>query len=255
MAPYFMDTVETVPDGVGISAFGPEHLLWLFVGLAAAGVLCTAVRAPVPRRRRRITGILTVLLLLDEAFKHTMLIVGGNWLLRYLPLHLCSINIFTILLHELRRSPLTEELLYATCLPAAVLALLFPTWTRLPALNFMSLHSFSVHILLALYPLVLLAAGELRPDPRRLKGVLGLYAVVLPLVYGFNKLFDTDFMFLNGAGSGNPLSLLEAYLGDPGYLIGLPVGIALIWAVLYGPLLLRRRRAAAKKERSSTAEG
>lgn len=49
---------------------------------------------------------------------------------------------------------------------AACAALLFPTWTPLPPLNFMVIHSFTVHFLLALYPLALTLCGDMDPQPR-----------------------------------------------------------------------------------------
>ena len=61
-----------------------------------------------------------------------------------------------------------------------------------------------------------------------------------------NQLLGTNFMFLNGAGEGNPLTLFEQWLGDPGYLAAYPFLIALVWAVLYLPWALARRRAKEK---------
>lgn len=56
--------------------------------------------------------------------------------------------------------------MYFVCLPAACAALLFLTWAPLPPLNFMVIHSFTVHFLLALYPLALTLRGDMDPQPR-----------------------------------------------------------------------------------------
>ena len=92
--------------------------------------------------------------------------------LDYLPLHLCSINIFLIALHAWRRPKLLDAFLYFVCLPAACAALLFPTWAPLPPLNFMVIHSFTVHFLLALYPLALTLRGDMDPAAARVPALL-----------------------------------------------------------------------------------
>ena len=148
------------------SYFGPLHLAWL-AGAALFAAACVFLyRKSVPARRRHIRWLFAALLLADEAFKVACLLAGGNYRASYLPLHLCSINIFLIALHALCPSRLLDNFLYAICIPAALAALLFPTWVSLPAANFMHLHSFTVHILLASYPIMLTAGGDIRPQAR-----------------------------------------------------------------------------------------
>ena len=66
--------------------------------------------------------------------------------------------------------------------------------------------------------------------------------MVAAAVFCFNKVFGTNFMFLNGGGSGNPLAWAEVYLGNPGYMLIIPVLLAIIWGIMYGiPALLRKR--------------
>ena len=63
-------------------------------------------------------------------------------------------------------------------------------------------------------------------------------------VYALNKILGTNFMFLNNGGTGNPLAWAESVLGNPGYLLALPVLIGLVWLILYMPLLVARKRTA-----------
>ncbi len=238
----FWTTVETVSSGLGITRFGPVHLLWLGAIALCILLLCRCSAHAPPARCRRIRRMLVGLLMADELLKHVLLLACGAWLPKYLPLHLCSMNIFVALIHEHRPGCLTQELLYATCLPGAVLALLFPTWLSLPACSFMSLHSFSVHGLLAAYPAVLLAEGSLRPNARNLRYVLCLYAALCPMIYCLNRLLGTNFLFLNRAAAGTPLALFARFLGTPGYLLSIPVLLALLWLCMYLPLRLRKAR-------------
>lgn len=170
---YFLDTIETIPEGQGFSSFGPVHLAWL-AGFVVFAIACSLFyRNSSQARRKHIRWLFAALLLADEAFKIVCLLVGGNYRASYLPLHMCSINIFLIALHALRPTRLVDNFLYAVCIPAALAALLFPTWVSLPPANFMHLHSFTVHILLATYPIMLTAGRDIRPQAKIFAGLRG----------------------------------------------------------------------------------
>ena len=187
-------------------------------------------------------AVLTAANIADELFKDFGLLYGGNFSLDYLPLHLCSINIFLIALHAWRRPKLLDTFLYFVCLPAACAALLFPTWAPLPPFNFMVIHSFTVHFLLALYPLALTLRGDMDPQPRAFPRCFALLAAMAVPIWFFNRAFGTNFMFLMRAGEGNPLKLFERF---GSHLLGYPVLLAVVFAVMYLLLRTLRRRAAA----------
>jgi hypothetical integral membrane protein (TIGR02206 family) len=183
--------------------------------------------------------VVACLLIADEVFKDVMLVLGDRFRADYLPLHLCSINIILITIHALKPSRLLSGYLYTVGIPGAMAALIFPSWTSLPLGNFMHLHSFTVHILLAVYPIVLATAGELRPDVKRLPQYLGLLIGMAIPIYGINLLLNTNFMFLMSADEGNPLYLFEQLWGS--HLLGFPVIIAAVLIVMYVPLVIIRK--------------
>lgn len=138
---HFWDTVDTIGEGFGFSLFGARHLVTLALYIGFAALSCKLYKAADEKKRAQLRGLFAVLLLADEAFKQIGLRIGGNFNWDYLPLHLCSINIFLIALHAWKPSRLLDNFLYFICIPAATAALLFPTWTSLPAANFMFWHS------------------------------------------------------------------------------------------------------------------
>ena len=220
---YFWETVDTIAPGLGWPHFGPFHLAVLAVFLLLGAVLCRGYRGMDADKRRRWRRTVALLLVADELFKDFSLLYGGNFSLDYLPLHLCSINIFLIVL------------------PAACAALLFPTWAPLPPLNFMVFHSFTVHFLLALYPLALTLRGDMDPQPRAFPRCFALLAAMAVPIWFFNRAFGTNFMFLMRAGEGNPLKLFERF---GSHLLGYPVLLAAVFAVMYLLLRVLRRRTA-----------
>lgn len=248
MADYFWDTGFTILPGKGFSLFSPGHFAWLMACFLLCLLLGRRYRAWNEEKRQRCLRLVAALLLLDELFKVCSTLATGRFRVDFLPLHLCSINIFVILADVWRPTDALREILYAICLPGAAFALVFPGWSYLPFCNALCIHSFTAHILLFLYPFLLLCGG-FQPSFSRFLKVLPFCLPVVIAVYFFNRIFDTNFMFLSFAGEGNPLSLFEAWLGNPGYLIGLPILCALCWLLLYGGrrlfihiVILNRRR-------------
>ena len=234
---YFLETSGTIPSGVGFSHFDPLHLAWLGVFGLSAVICCLVFRKLSPRGKTVFKRVLAGLIVADEIFKMVCLTVGGNYTWNYLPLHLCSINIILIAVHVIKPSKTLDNFLYSICIPAAIAALLFPTWTKLPLLNFMHIHSFTVHILLAAYPIMLTAGGDIRPTAKELpKSLLLLMGLALP-VYVVNLLCDTNFMFLMEAGKGNPLYWFEKAWGS--HFLGFPVIMAGVFLVMYFPHIVR----------------
>ena len=231
---YFLETTETISADVGFTHFGTLHLVWLaaFVSICIISILW--YRKQCEPRRTIWKRSVAVLLLLDELFKVVMLLIGGRYTAAYLPLHLCSINIFVITLHAWKPSKIVGGYLYTVGIAGALAALLFPSWTKLPLMNFMHLHSFTIHILLALYPITLFASGEIKPEIKKIpQYLLFLVGMAIP-IYFINLALDTNFMFLMQADEGNPLAIFEQLWGN--HLLGFPVIIAGVLIVMYVPL-------------------
>lgn len=243
---HFLDTIETIGAGYGFPLFGTRHLISLALSAAFVVGSCIVYGRADAEKRGKMRRLFAVLLLADELFKHVCLFAGGNFNWTYLPLHLCSINIFLIAVHAWRPSKTLDNFLYFICIPAAIAALLFPTWTPLPAMNFMFLHSTSVHVLLAAYPLMLFVAGDIRPELRELGRCMLLLAGMAVPIVGVNLLLDTNFMFLMYAPDGNPLAWFRDRFGS--HWIGFPVLLAAVGGVMYLPVLRRRRRETAAEK-------
>ena len=227
-------------DRFGFSLFGARHLVTLALYIGFAALSCKLYKEADGKKRAQLRGLFAVLLLADEAFKQIGLQIGGNFNWDYLPLHLCSINIFLIALYAWKPSRLLDNFLYFICIPAATAALLFPTWTSLPAANFMFWHSTSVHILLAAYPIMLFSGGDIRPSVRYMgKCFLLLLAMAVP-IYCVNLLLDTNFMFLMYAPDGNPLAWFRDHVGY--HWIGFPVLLAAVFALMDVPIMLKKRK-------------
>lgn len=210
------------PGYQGYPLFGAVHLGELEA--VAVCILLTArwYRRSPERTRRRILWGVTVLLLADEAVLVITMLATGQWNWSYLPLHLCSIHIFL-------------------CTPGAAIALLCPGWLGTKAWSLINLHSVTLHGLLVLYP-VLLVAGGFRPQVRRLPAVLAfLFGSALP-IYFLNKVLYTNFYFLNGPTSSPVTALFTQWFGEQWYLLGFLPAVALVLVGMYLPWYIHRKK-------------
>ena len=233
----FLDTVETIKDGCGFSLFGKTHLIWLFAFVVSAIAIPLIYRKLSTKARNIMRITVAALILLDEAWKWVFLFIGGRYEHSYLPLHLCSINVFLVAFHIFKQPKVINNFLYAICIPAGIIALLTPSWTALPPANFMHIHSFSIHILLALYPLMLTVGGDIKPEikiaPKCLLLLLDLGVIVL----GVNLLTGTtNFMFLMRTDDIAFLVLFENIFGTHQWAF--PILLPIIILIMYLPIII-----------------
>ena len=222
--------------------FGTVHLIEL--ALSALFLLCMVwgYRRSTPRIRRHILVGGTAALRADEAALLLGMACTGQWNWSYLPLHLCSINVFVCLYNTLTDRSWCKEELYALCIPGAALALLCPSWRDVPGwFTLINLHSVSIHALLVLYP-VLLVAGGYRPSVRRVPQVLAfLFGSALP-IYFLNKPLHTNFYFLNNPYGNVITSTFTAWFGEKFYILGFLPAIALALVLMYAPWVVGKRK-------------
>ncbi len=235
----FWLTVESAGKRVGFVHYGTTHLLWLLAFALFTATVCLLYRRGDDQRRRFLRVAMIALLIADEIFKIVCLVISDQYIPKYLPFHLCSIHLFIYPIHAFRQSKLLSNYLYTICIPAAMAALLFPTWTKLPPDSFMHIHSFTVHILLAAYPIMIATDGKFFPELRLVPKSLALLVGMAIPVYFLNLWLDTNFMFLMSASKGNPLYLFEKAFGN--HLIGFPVIAAGVILVMHLPPYLWKK--------------
>lgn len=234
MNPY-LATKYTVPEGYGHPLFSPVHIATLaFIALLAVS-LSLFYRKSSEERRRYIRKIIAVLLIIDELVKDVNALLTGQWNWNLLPLHLCSVNIFIIAYEAFTDSDVAKNYLYGICIPASISAIIFPSWmTVLPYFSLMSMHSWSVHALLFIYPVLLLSGGFIPSWHVFFKAkVIIPFLTFLTFDYFFNYAFGTDFFFLRNGGEDNPLSFFESILPDGLYLALILILLILMVSVMY----------------------
>lgn len=235
----FWKSVQTIQaergaDYRAFTLFSATHWAEL-LGAAVVILLCAVIYHHCKEvTRHQILRAVFVLMLADEFMKQAVLLYTGQWNVTYLPLHLCSINIFVCWYDAVHDSCRSKEILYALCFPGALAAMLSPSWQKLPVWNLMHLHSYSIHVLLILYP-VLLLAGGFRPQVHHIRWALAFLCATATPVFFLNRLLGTNFFFLNHP-QGNAITVFFAHcLGEHFYVFGFLPVFAAVWVLLYLP--------------------
>ncbi len=232
----FLDTVETIKDGAGFGLYSKTHLIWLAAFIISAIAVPLIYRKLSPKARNVMRIVVAGLILFDEIWKWVFLIIGDRLEYSYLPLHLCSINVFLVAFHIFKQPKVVNNFLYAICIPAGIIALLTPSWTALPPANFMHIHSFTIHILLALYPLMLVAGGDIKPELKMAPKCLALLLCMGVVVLGVNFLCDTNFMFLMRTDNISFLVLFEDIFGAHQWAF--PILLPVVMLITYLPIII-----------------
>lgn len=217
-----------------MDSYSLGHFIWLGLLFFLIFFLGKKYRAADEDKRKKIRIAIASLIMLDEIVKDIIMPITGQWDWSFLPFHLCSISVFVVFIHALTGNRMLEEYTYAITLPTASMAMAFPDWTgALPCMNLMCIHSFSIHLLLVLYPCLLLYGGFI-PSAKQLFRLIPIVAFLAFVMYFVNGALGTNFFFVNGGGDGNPLTFLEKYIGG-WYRLAFPVIAAICWIPMYLP--------------------
>ena len=235
---HFFDTTETALSSLAMSRFCAAHLSWLVIALALL-VASTWLYYRLDDRRRdfmRIAfGIAAALIGLG---KQACLFSAHVWHPAYLPVCFCSFGLLLVVLHAWKGSEFLGNILYAVYLPLSLAALISPYWLMLPAKNFLCWYYFLSHILLAAYPLMLTTGGTLRPRLRHAPRIAVLALAVLMPVFALDATLDLNFFYLMSAPEGHFIDWFTHRCGS--HLVGYPVLLVLLFAVMYSGYALAR---------------
>lgn len=241
MQAFFSATPDAL-NGAGFVPFGWFHLGWL---LAVAALCMVSLRYGTGwsvQRSARIRRIATAAMAGSEILRLVILALGGNLNRGVLPLHLCSMAVWLCLLHAWFGWDWAGQTLYSLCLPGACAALLFPDWVSFPPQNYFCLHSFAIHSATVVYIVAQTAGGRIAPRVSAWYKPALFLGIVLPIVYGVDRVWNVNYCFLLKPSPGSPLELLGR-LGRGWYLPSYVGGmLALVWGILAAGEKMGRER-------------
>ncbi len=237
-----------IPEGVGFKLYDLTHLLWLsfFVMLCA---VCTIVYKKLNTKNRDIMRIcIAATVFALETAKNCVAFAVEDFGIGHMPFHLCGINVLLVTFCIFKRNKTVENFLYYIGIPGAMLALLTPDWTNMPCMNYFHIHSFIIHMFLVLYPFVLVASGDLKPDFKSMpKCILLLIGFAIPALI-LNLIFDQNFMFLMDTAGIGFLQMFKDIFGAHQWAF--PILLPIIMLIMSLPIIIANKI----KSRKSTQE-
>lgn len=238
---HFFSDLYNIPQGLGIAYYSTPHLIWLGALVVMIISVALVYRSLRNQQRTRFKKGFAVFIIAMEIFRQVTYLVMGRYRLEYLPFHLCGFTEFTILIYAFTKNKIAQESLYALGIIGALMALFFADWLILPLLNFQSIQSFLAHGALIAFIVMLVFAGELKPNYKNLPMVFIIHLALCFGLYFFNKAYNTNFFFMNYPSPGSPLVLFEQQFGNPGYVYFTIVIVWVVWLIEYIPWIIFKR--------------
>ncbi len=215
---------DHIPEGVtGYGQFSFGHFVWLLLTVLLTALTAWLYRHGGPADKLLILRSIAAALMILEALKMFLMWRTGVSVSENLPLEICSFAAYSIVLDSIHpERPFFSMMLLVLFLPAAIMAVLFPTTSPLPAVNFYTIHQFLYHGLIIAYVLARYLAGEIPVLYSEVWGCIGKILVLVAVMYVVDTLFRRNFMFLKDA-YGNPLLgiIWKVTGGGFAYTIGL----------------------------------
>ena len=235
----FFETKDTISNGYGFKLFGTTHILWLCAFVALCAVSVIVYKKLNTKRRNTMRIIIASIVLFLELLKDGIAIATGKFDIDHLPFHLCGISVILISFSIFKRNKTVENFLYYIGIPGAMFALLTPDWTKLPCINFFHMHSFTIHMFLVLYPFVLVASGEVKPNLKLIpKCALLLVGFAVPALI-LNIIFEENFMFLMDTADIGFLEIFKDTFGAHQWAF--PILLPIVILVMALPLIIANK--------------
>lgn len=250
---YFWYGINEADPALNFRVFSMAHLIWLLITLAGIFICVLCYVKGNNKTRSNIRFIIALILIFSEFYKMSLMAMKGTAPKDYLPLEVCSLAEYMILIDAMwPDNRITKQLLAFAFFPAAVMALAFPATTRTPVINVFTLRFFLFHGGIAAYFLMRYIAGEIKPKYIGLWGshafFLGLALLMYPfdIKNGYNYMFVADY-------EGNPMLKIlwdiAGGKGGPAYIFVLAVFVLLIFHLFYAFYRLADLRAGRKKNK------
>ena len=223
----------------GFDLFCTGHLV-IIGALPVIVIILTILAVKLPAKASDILiKALSVAVLLGETLQDIQLTYEGGNIINYLPLHLCNLGIFVNLIASFSIGKVRaffSEVSLTLIAPGAMFAIITPDWNYRPLLSWLPLMCFFTHILLVTIPVLMYARDYSKPSFKHFYyPYVFLIAAAIP-IYLFDKHVNRNYMYLLYPASDSPLSWMESFMGNPGYLLGVAIMSGMILFVIYSAL-------------------
>ncbi|MBN2045213.1 MAG: TIGR02206 family membrane protein [Anaerolineales bacterium] len=228
-------------SGEPFQLFGPKHIivvaffalviLWLFLGW----------KNPTEQAKKRFRVILIAILLFWEGAWHGWNIWAGTWTLQeHLPLHVCSVMVWSSIFMLLTRNYRIYEFVYFMGIAGAMQAFLTPEAGKYGLWHFRAMQTLIVHGTLIVTPIYLTLKEGFRPTWRSFLRVAIGMNIYMVIVFFINRALGSNYLFIMQKPPS--ASLLDVLGPWPWYILAMEaIGFTLFF-LLYLPWVIKDAR-------------
>lgn len=235
--------------------FAPSHLVYIIGWLMITPALCLLMPRRSPRAQDRVLKVLVYAIIVSEAARIVWGLYFGLFVIQdWLPLHLCSLIIFTGPIMLYTRNEKLKNLLiaftYGVSMPAAFFAVMTPDKIVYSGFTFEFFQTMFSHGAIVCIGIYLLTVKGYRPRVREIPQLLGLLLCQLAVCFAANHLINwldpqeiprkANYMFLTFASRGTLLETFESFAGRF-YMVPAVLLLLGVWVLLFVPWEMARR--------------
>ena len=211
---YFWALKETSPDDIGYNQFSKKHLLMLLGVIVFTTFISILYIHSSIEMKSMIRKTIVVALIISEIFKFFVIIINRGDIFNYIPIEICSIAAYCIVIDAFSPNPtFVREMLLILFLPAAIMALIYPTSVCLPVFNFFTIHQIVFHGLIIAYVTMLFVSKEIMIDYVGVWKSIFTILCIAGVVYVIDHITNRNYMFLIDDYDNSMLKNLTALSG------------------------------------------
>lgn len=226
---YFWSIRETIPEGKGYGQFSYKHFIWLAVSTLFIFSMVIVYAHLNPLEKIILKRMISATLVFIEIMKMIVIKRSKVSLFEYLPVEICSFAGYAIILDSIwPGNQFFGEIMIVLFLPAAIMAIIYPTSIVLPVFNFFTIHQFLYHDLIIAYVFSRFLCKELLLTFKGLWISIFSILVLVFIIYIIDCLFDKNFMFLKDSYGNVALGMIEEHTGR-----GVPYTVGLICFAIF----------------------
>ena len=234
MGPYFAKDYA----GPSFELFGTGHLIALAIILLLCLVFIPLRTRLAEGQKRNVRYTLATALFLNEVCWHIWAAYWGLWTIQVmLPLHMCSIMVWSSIYMLLTKHYGVYEVAYFLGIGGAMQALLTPDASGYGFPHFRAFNTFIAHGLLFVIPIYMTIIEGYRPTLQSFKRVFIWTNIYMVFVFFLNLAIGSNYLFI--AHKPEFPTLLDLLAPWPWYIPELEVVAFAILLVLYLPFLIK----------------
>lgn len=190
------------------------------------------------QNKRTIRYTMAIVLVLNECSWHIWHLATGTWTAQeMLPLHLCSVLVWSGAFMLVRKNTLIYEFAYLIGIAGALQALLTPDLGIYGFPHFRYYQTFISHGLLVTAPIYMTVVEGMRPYPRSLRNLALWGNVYLVVVTLFNLVIGSNYLFT--AHKPPTASLLDVLPPWPWYIAVIELLAVVFVCLFYAPFWIK----------------